>query len=844
MLQSAKTNLLTIAVCSALFSSIAQAAPSNDLSIPNLIPQQSPSSQSTQVAKNELLVKFKSVQSSSVTNAIAPPQRAYQALQSIGGKVKRISGATGIAQITFNSELSATAAIQQLEQSGTIEYAEPNFRVKNTYASLVQSQHLTQNNVTAASNSSKAAGKTIPNDPRFKEQWGLNNTGQSGGTLDADIDAPEAWGVRTDATGAIVAVLGSGIDYNHSDLKANMWQNPNETSCTDGIDNDNNGYVDDCYGVDAYLDTGNPMDENGIGTHLAGIIGAVGNNASGVTGIGWKAKLMALRYEDEEGWGWASDALQALDYLIKIKDANLYSNVILLSDFSSSNYSKAMYDMLDVARTKGILVVTDSSYDLPNIINVSATNRQDNVNWGGGDLMAPGTDILSTWLSNTYKVQTGAWSSVAAAFVAGTSALVWSANPSKDWKWVKGAILNGVDNSNYYDYTVTGGRLNAYNSLSAAYNLAPAVFSVNPQVSADNRIITINGINFGTTQGKISFKSCNYPSTNILSWSDTQITAKVPSNCPAGEERLIVVSAGNKKSRGAYFRVYRPDDYTNGGYNQVVYPADFGKTHDYHDSAMYTQVGTDMWIISGTNQYGNESESVERFSLLTGKGEVRPEWEIPMPVTKAASAVIGSKIYMVGGFDTVTQKSLSMVQVFDTTTGTWTRARNLPKALTQPTVLSIAGKLWVIGGRDPNNTGLKTTYVYDPATNTWSTKKNLPLKRAYAGGVLLASNKIWLIGGETESGGDWTQVDNVLEYDLATDTWDIRDDLALSTREGYAVTNVNGTVFSLQSSGAWIDPKVGQWNGNISGSAQMLGNIGSTIYIFDGNRNVKRFESP
>ena len=199
-----------------------------------------------------------------------------------------------------------------------------------------------------------------PNDPRFAEQWALNNTGQTGGEADADIDAPEAWNIRTDASSTIVAVLGTGIDYKHADLAANMWKNPGETSCTDGIDNDGNGYVDDCYGVDAYLNSGDPLDDNGWGTHMAGIVGAVGNNGKGIAGIAWKSKLMALRFLDADGWGWVADAVQCIDYAIKIKDKNSYPRMVLLSDQISAAYSKALYDILNVAQTKGILVVTGS----------------------------------------------------------------------------------------------------------------------------------------------------------------------------------------------------------------------------------------------------------------------------------------------------------------------------------------------------------------------------------------------------------------------------------------------------------------------------------------------------
>src|SRR5262249_9769887 len=116
----------------------------------------------------------------------------------------------------------------------------------------------------------------IPNDPNFSSMWGLNNTGQTGGTPDADIDAPEAWDVTTGSSRVVVAVLDTGVDYTHPDLAANIWTNPGEIP-GNGIDDDHNGYVDDVHGYDFVNNDPDPMDDQGHGTHVAGTIGAVGN---------------------------------------------------------------------------------------------------------------------------------------------------------------------------------------------------------------------------------------------------------------------------------------------------------------------------------------------------------------------------------------------------------------------------------------------------------------------------------------------------------------------------------------------------------------------------------------
>jgi subtilisin family serine protease len=127
---------------------------------------------------------------------------------------------------------------------------------------------------------------SMPNDPRYGDLYGLNNTGQSGGTPNADIDAPEAWHVTTGSRDVIVAVVDTGIDYNHPDLAANMWVNPGEIA-GNGVDDDGNGFVDDVHGYDFVNNDGDPFDDQGHGTHCAGTIGGVGNNGTGVVGVNW-----------------------------------------------------------------------------------------------------------------------------------------------------------------------------------------------------------------------------------------------------------------------------------------------------------------------------------------------------------------------------------------------------------------------------------------------------------------------------------------------------------------------------------------------------------------------------
>lgn len=168
---------------------------------------------------------------------------------------------------------------------------------------------------------------TFPNDPDFLKLWGLHNTGQEhpvvgGGTThgidDADIDAPEAWDIHTGAGEVIVAVIDSGIDYSHPDLAANVWINEAELDGDPNSDDDSNGYIDDIVGYDFGSNDSDPIDDYLHGTHVAGIIGAVGNNGIGVSGVCWRVKLMALNIDTHPfDWGtYCSNGIEAISYAV------------------------------------------------------------------------------------------------------------------------------------------------------------------------------------------------------------------------------------------------------------------------------------------------------------------------------------------------------------------------------------------------------------------------------------------------------------------------------------------------------------------------------------------------
>ena len=203
----------------------------------------------------------------------------------------------------------------------------------------------------------------LPNDPRVQaaEAWHFANTGAKSTVADADIDAPEAWDIRHDAESSIVAVLDGGVRYTHEDLFANMWRNPGEIP-GNGIDDDSNGIVDDVFGANFVKNNGNPMDDDGHGTHVAGILGAVGDNGKGSAGVAWKVQIMAVKVLPEFGSGSTSDIIAGMEYA-----AQKGAHIINASLGLSGAMDPAMSDAIGALEQAGItLVVSAGNEDADN----------------------------------------------------------------------------------------------------------------------------------------------------------------------------------------------------------------------------------------------------------------------------------------------------------------------------------------------------------------------------------------------------------------------------------------------------------------------------------------------
>ena len=300
-------------------------------------------------------------------------------------------------------------------------------------AELVRQLNQNPNVDLVSFNYAKYLDATVPDDTYFQKQWSLDNTGQEfltgyTGTPDADIDAPEVWDIQTGCPEVVVAVLDTGVDYNHPDLVNNMWVNTLEASGTAEVDDDGNGYVDDVYGIDTGQNDSDPMDIHGHGTHVAGTISADGNSGLGITGVNWNGKIMTVK-------GFASDIslytdaeVEAFEYIMAMKDAGV--NVVAVNGSYGGYYLDPIArDAIEALWDAGIIFVcaagndsTDndvnphypSSYDLDNIIAVAATEYNDDLasfsNYGATsvDIGAPGSLVCSTYARVWFSPDPGA----------------------------------------------------------------------------------------------------------------------------------------------------------------------------------------------------------------------------------------------------------------------------------------------------------------------------------------------------------------------------------------------------------------------------------------------------
>jgi subtilisin family serine protease len=389
--------------------------------------------------------------------------------------------------------LGTREMLQALRNNPDVDYAEPNYIIRLT---------------------------AVPNEPWFGSLWGLFNSGQivngSAGVPGADIDAPGAWAYTTGSRANVVGVIDTGIDYNHPDLAANIWSAPRAFSVTIG------GLTITCgagtHGFNAILNSCNPMDDHSHGTHVAGTIGAVGNNGVGVAGVSWVASMMGLKFLSAGGSGATSDAIKAIEFAIQAKAAlGIDANVRILSNsWGGGGHSIALGNQIEAANTADMLFVAaagnagtnndvvphwPSSYPNANVVSVASSTNRDvrssfsNYGVVSVDLAAPGSNILSTVPNGGYVSYSG--TSMATPHVAGAAALVLGECPM-DTASLKSLLLSTVDlPAALAGFTQTGGRLDVNTAIQACRAAVGP-----PAITVDTLLVSPGGtISFAVANG-------------------------------------------------------------------------------------------------------------------------------------------------------------------------------------------------------------------------------------------------------------------------------------------------------------------------------------------------------
>jgi thermitase len=387
----------------------------------------------------------------------------------LGAEIKKeLSLLHGSYLLLKSNSKSTQALVSALKSLPEVAFAEPNYiyKISGFESSL------------------------SPADPMYGKLWGLKNTGSNEpdrnggnsttpGVEGADVQAEKAWTITRGSKKVVVAVIDTGIDYNHPDLKNNMWVNEKEIA-GNNVDDDGNGYIDDVYGWNAQRDNGNPMDGNAHGTHCAGTIGAEHGNGIGVSGVMSDVKLMAVKFLSDEGSGSLADAVEAIDYATKM-------NVDIMSNsWGGGGYSQALFDSITEAKKKGIVFTAaagndssnndsrpsyPASYQVDNIISVASHTAQDTMssfsNFGRRTVhvAAPGSNILSSVPGGQYKVFSG--TSMATPHVSGVVGLLLSERGRLPVSELRARLMaTTVPEAAYRKTTMAGGRVSAYNFLT------------------------------------------------------------------------------------------------------------------------------------------------------------------------------------------------------------------------------------------------------------------------------------------------------------------------------------------------------------------------------------------
>lgn len=511
-----------------------------------------PTTNVSQLASRQLLVKFREGSTYNLWNQLLQPYTftSMQTLYSPANYLQSFSQQLAPWQlVTFNNATSAGESFEALRKSPEVEYVAPNWKFQL---------------------------QTLPND-LAPELWGLRNDGSESGTAGADIDAELGWSIRTATDDVVVAVIDSGIDYTHPDLAENMWVNPGEIP-GNNIDDDGNGFIDDVHGYDFADKDGDPMDTNSHGTHVAGIIGAVGDNNTGITGVAWNTKLMAIKvFADESNFAYTSDIVKGILYAADMgaRVSNNSYGAVFTDAVAEGIFNRPIADAIGYANEAGMLfvaaagndrinadismnVTSPATIDHPNVISVAASTRSDkrasfsNHGETGADIAAPGADILSTIPGGGYDSYSG--TSMASPFVAGAAALVAAEHPDIKVEELRAVLIESAEPvTDLAGVTLNGGRLNLYRALTHIPSGDCPSFSATPMnhyLAGRAGYCSGSYVNF-CALGSNEFIGTNYVTQQIVLFNSDPGFYSTANNCPASNTPPTITS---ETSQQVYLR--------------------------------------------------------------------------------------------------------------------------------------------------------------------------------------------------------------------------------------------------------------------------------------------------
>lgn len=500
-------------------------------------------------AAHEVIVNFRNAP----TNELVQYLKSILDARQMGLIGKIVSGQLWRLQ---SDSLDIPTLLAQLEAFTDVAYVEPNYIIEGT---------------------------AVPTDTSFSQQWGLRNTGQTvngvTGWTGADIGTTSAWDVTRGSTAQVVAVLDTGIHYAHTDLASNIWSAPASFTVTI------NGVSVTCAsatkGFNALTNTCDPNDDHGHGTHIAGIIGAVGNNSAGVAGVSQVAKIMPVKVLTSTGTGTVADAIEGIEFVIQAKQAfaaTSGANVrVINASWGGGPYSQALFDAINSAYANNILFVTSAGnnatnndviayypagYNLGNIIVAAASDSTDYLmfesNYGSStvDLAAPGHNIYSTMKGGTYGFASG--TSQAAAMVSGAAALVLSTCTTLTTDALKSTLLNNVTQvGSLTGEVATGGRLNVNTALRACMPPAKPSAPTGLTAVAGNAKATLRWTaSAGATSYNIKVAtSSRGPWTTVASTSATTFVVTGLTNGLTYYPVVSAVNAGGESANSTYVKV-------------------------------------------------------------------------------------------------------------------------------------------------------------------------------------------------------------------------------------------------------------------------------------------------